>query len=138
MINPATQSATPEFTIALLMANAQAIVIRISHEIYLVYLRAGKILVHAMIIVVMQTKKNISSLISGNISLVAGSSPTVAPTIISTSKISANQRFFFPEVSGSLPLVSSTNTEDSPQVGINVSSAITTSVSPSRSTTSSR
>lgn len=91
-----------------------------------------------MIIVVMQTKKNISSLISGNISLVAGSSPTVAPTIISTSKISANQRFFFPEVSGSLPLVSSTNTEDSPQVGINVSSAITTSVSPSRSTTSSR
>ena len=42
MINPATQSATPEFTIALLMANAQAIVIRISHEIYLVYLRAGE------------------------------------------------------------------------------------------------
>ena len=62
----------------------------------------------------------------------------VAPTIISTSKINASQRFFFPEVSGSLPLVSSTNTEDSPQVGINVSSAITTSVSPSRSTTSSR
>jgi len=35
-----TKSATPEFTIALLIAKAQAIVIRISHEMYLVYLRA--------------------------------------------------------------------------------------------------
>lgn len=34
----ATASATPEFTIALLIAKAQAIVIRISQDIYLVYL----------------------------------------------------------------------------------------------------
>lgn len=32
----------PEFTIARLIANAQAMVIKISHEMYLVYLRAGK------------------------------------------------------------------------------------------------
>ena len=130
MMNLATQSATPEFTIALLIAKAQAIVIRISHEMYLVYLRAGNRFVHAIIIVVIE-KKNISSLISGNISLTIGSSPTVAPTIINTKRNKANQRFFFPAVSGSLPFVNSTNTEDSPHVGINVSSAITTRVSPS-------
>lgn len=33
----------PEFTIARLIANAQAMVIKISHEMYLVYLRAGKV-----------------------------------------------------------------------------------------------
>ena len=139
IMNSATLSATPEFTIALLMAKAQAIVIKISHEIYLVYLRAGKILVQAMIIVVTETKKNISSFMSGNISFTIGSSPTVAPAIIRINRINANQRFPFPGTGSlSLPLANNTNTEDSPQVGINVSSAITTNVSPSRKTTSSR
>ena len=61
------------------------------------------------------------------------------PKIIRISRIKANQRFFFPGTgSVSFPLASSTKTEDSPQVGTNVSSAITTKVSPSRSTTSLR
>ena len=129
----ATASATPEFTIALLIAKAQAIVIRISQDIYLVYLRAGNIFVQAIMIVVMETKKNISNLISGKASLTTGSSPTVAPTIINISKAKANQRFPFPGTgSVSLPLASNTNTEDSPQVFTKESSAITTSVSPSR------
>lgn len=112
----ATASATPEFTIALLIAKAQAIVIRISQDIYLVYLRAGNIFVQAIMIVVMETKKNISNLISGKASLTTGSSPTVAPTIINISKTKANQRFPFPGTgSVSLPLASNTNTEDSPR-----------------------
>ena len=56
-----------------------------------------------------------------------------APTIINISKTKANQRFPFPGTgSVSLPLASNTNTEDSPQVFTKESSAITTSVSPSR------
>ena len=99
------------------MAKAQAMVIRISQEMYLVYLRAGKIFVHAIIIVVTETKKNISSLISGNASFTTGNSPTVAPAIINISKIRANQRFPFPGTGSlSLPLANRTNTEDSPQV----------------------
>ena len=74
----------PEFTIARLIANAQAMVIKISHEMYLVYLRAGKSLVHAIITVVTAAKKNISSSTPGNSSSIKGNSPTVAPTIINT------------------------------------------------------
>ena len=103
------------------------------------YLRAGKILVQAMIMVVTETKKNISNFMSGNISFTTGSSPIVAPAIIRISRINANQRFPFPGIGSlSFPLANSTNTEDSPQVGMNVSSAITTNVSPSRKITSSR
>ena len=99
------------------MAKAHAIVIRISHEMYLVYLRAGKILVHAIMIVVTETKKNISNLIFGNASFTTGSSPTVAPVIIKISNKRANQRFPFPGTGSlSLPLANKTNTEDSPQV----------------------
>ena len=50
-------SATPEFTMARLIANAQAMVIKISHDIYFVYLRAGKSLVHAIITVVTAAKR---------------------------------------------------------------------------------
>jgi 3'-phosphoadenosine 5'-phosphosulfate sulfotransferase (PAPS reductase)/FAD synthetase len=106
MMYSATASATPEFTIALLMAKAQAIVIRISHDIYLVYLRAGKIFVHAIRMVVTDTKKNISSLISGKASFTAGSSPTVAPVIIRISRARANQRLpLLATGSVSLPLM---------------------------------
>ena len=116
-----------------LMAKAQAIVIRISHDIYLVYLRAGKIFVHAIRMVVTDTKKNISSLISGKASFTAGSSPTVAPVIIRISRARANQRLpLLATGSVSLPLASITKTEDSPHVCTKESSAITTKVSPSR------
>ena len=105
----------PEFTIARLIANAQAMVIKISHEMYLVYLRAGKSLVHAIITVVTAAKKNISSSTPGNSSSIKGNSPTVAPTIINTNKVNANQRFFLsPFGSVSLPLANNTNTEESP------------------------
>lgn len=69
-------------------------VIKISHDIYFVYLRAGKSLVHAIITVVTAAKKNISRSIPGSNSSIKGNSPTVAPTIISTNKVNANQRFF--------------------------------------------
>ena len=39
--------AKPEFSMALLIAKAQAIVIKISQEMYFVYFFGGKILVHA-------------------------------------------------------------------------------------------
>ena len=79
-------------------------------------LAGGNIFVQAIMIVVMETKKNISNLISGKASLTTGSSPTVAPTIINISKTKANQRFPFPGTgSVSLPLASNTNTEDSPR-----------------------
>ena len=65
MMYLATISATPELTIALLIAKAQAMVMSTSQEMYLVYFRAGKIFVHAMIMVVIETKKNISSCILG-------------------------------------------------------------------------
>ncbi len=136
MIPCAIISATPELTMARLIANAQAMVIKISHDIYLVYLRAGKSLVHAIITVVTAAKKNISRSIPGSSSSIKGSSPTVAPTIINTSKANANQRFFRPAFgSVSLPLASNTNTEESPHVEINESSAHKTSVSPSRNFT---
>ena len=133
MMYLATISATPELTIALLIAKAQAMVMSTSQEMYLVYFRAGKIFVQAMIMVVIETKKNISSCILGTASFTKGSSPMVAPTIINTSKAKASQRLPRPGTGSlSLPLASMTNTEDSPHVWINESSAITTSVSPSR------
>ena len=89
----AIKAAKPEFSIALLIAKAQAIVIRISQDIYLVYFFGGKILVHAIMMVVMQTKKNISSRISGNASFTTGNSPIVAPTIIKISKAMENSGF---------------------------------------------
>ena len=132
-------SATPEFTMARLIANAQAMVIKISHDIYFVYLRAGKSLVHAIITVVIAAKKNISRSIPGNNSSIKGNSPTVAPTIINTNKVNANQRFFLPAFgSVSLPLANNTNTEESPHVEINESSAHSTNVSPSRNFTRDR
>ena len=125
-------SAMPEFSIALAIAKAQAIVIKISHDMYLVYFFGGKIFVHAMMMVVMQAKKNISSCISGNISLNMGSSPMVAPTIIKMSKPSASQRFLGDTFScGSRPLANIRKTLDSPHVGMKVSSAQRTNVSPS-------
>ena len=137
MIYPANKSATPEFSMALLIAKAQAIVIRISHEIYLVYFCGGKILLHAIITVVMDTKKNISSLMpSGRYFSMPGSSPTVAPTIMNKSRKRVNQRFFFPAGSYSFPLASIRKTDDSPHVWIKLSSVSTTSVSPSRKLTS--
>ena len=117
---------------ALLMANAQAIVIKMSHEMYLVYFFGGKILVQAMMMVVMQTKKNISNRMLVMRSLTKGNSPTVAPTIMKISKLKANHRFFL-EIgsSGSLPLANKRKTLDSPQVGMKESSAHNTKVSPS-------
>ena len=113
----ATISATPELTIALLIAKAQAMVMSTSQEMYLVYFRAGKIFVQAMIMVVIETKKNISSCILGTASFTKGSSPMVAPAIISTSKAKANQRLPRPGTGSlSLPLANMTNTEDSPHV----------------------
>ena len=53
--------AKPEFSMALLIAKAQAIVIKISQEMYFVYFLGGKSFVHAMMIVVIQTKKNYPS-----------------------------------------------------------------------------
>ena len=135
----AIKAAKPEFSIALLIAKAQAIVIRISQDIYLVYFFGGKILVHAIMMVVMQTKKNISSRISGNASFTTGNSPIVAPTIIKISKPNASQRFLRETGSvPSLPLASKRKTLDSPHVGTNVSSAQRTSVSPSCNVTLSR
>ena len=78
--------ANPELFIALLIAKAQAIVTKISHEIYLVYFFGGKIFVHAMMIVVIHTKKNMSNFMPGTISFIKGNSPMVAPAIINTSK----------------------------------------------------
>ena len=49
IINSATASATPETLIARLIAKAEAIVIRMSHEINFVYFFAGKIFVQAII-----------------------------------------------------------------------------------------
>ena len=86
-----------------------------------------------MMMVVIETKKNMSSCMSGTASLTKGSSPTVAPTIISTNKASASQRLPRPGTGSlSLPLAIMTKTEDSPHVWMNESSAITTNVSPSR------
>ena len=61
----AIMEAKPEFSMALLIAKAQAIVIKISQEMYFVYFLGGKSFVHAMMIVVIQTKKNISKRILG-------------------------------------------------------------------------
>ena len=139
MMYPASKSATPEFSMALLMAKAQAMVIRISHEIYLVYFCGGNILLHAIITVVMDTKKNISSLMpSGRYFSMPGSSPTVAPTIMNRSRKRVNQRFFLPAGSYSFPLASIRKTDDSPHVWMKLSSVSTTSVSPSRKLTSLR
>ena len=126
MIWRAIKAAKPEFSMALLIANAQAIVIKISHEMYLVYFFGGKILVHAMMIVVMETKKNMSN------RMLVIRSPTVAPTIMKISKLKANHLFFL-EIgsSGSLPLANKRKTLDSPQVGMKESSAHNTKVSPS-------
>ena len=124
---------------ALLMANAQAIVIKMSHEMYLVYFFGGKILVQAMMMVVMQTKKNISNRMLVMRSLTKGNSPTVAPTIMKISKPKANQRFRLETGSSdSLPFASNRKTLDSPQVGMKDSSAQSTKVSPSWSTTLSK
>ena len=117
---------------ALLIANAQAMVIRISHEIYFVYLRAGKRLVHAIITIVTEAKKNISNFKEGKCSLKKGNSPIVAPMIIINSKTKANNLFFFPACgSTSSPFAIIKNTEESPHVFTNDSSAISTKVSPS-------
>ena len=129
----AIKSATPEFTIALLMAKAQAMVTSISHDIYLVYFCGGNNLVQAIMTVVIETKKNISRCSpSGNMLLTAGSSPIVDPAIIRTNNTKANQRFFLPAGSLSFPLVNIKKTEDSPHVLMKLSSASTTRVSPSR------
>ena len=49
-------SAKPEFSMALLIANAQAMVIKISQDIYFVYFRAGNSLVQAIAMVVTHTR----------------------------------------------------------------------------------
>ena len=132
MIAFAIMSAMPEFVMALLMAKAQAMVIKMSHEMYFVYFRAGKILAHAMMTAVTAAKKNMSSFNSGKVSWNQGSSPTVAPTIISTSKNRANVRLR-QLTCGSLscPLAIIRKTEESPHVFTNESSAKSTNVSPS-------
>lgn len=131
--------AKPEFSMALLIAKAQAIVIKISQEMYFVYFFGGKILVHAMMIVVMQTKKNISKRILGTASFTTGNSPTVAPVIIKINSPKASQRFFLDTGSvASLPFANIKKTLDSPHVGIKESSAHNTKVSPSCNTTVSR
>ena len=76
----------------LLMAKAQAMVTSTSHDMYLLYLRALNIPVHAMMTVVTQTKKNMSNLNPGTQAFMKGSSPTVAPTIMKASRMKANQR----------------------------------------------
>ena len=62
----ATQSARPELVIAVLMANAEAMVIRISHEINFEYFFGGNICVNAIMTVTTDAQKNISSLTEGN------------------------------------------------------------------------
>ena len=124
---------TPGEDEQVLMKQLHPEAILLTHDIYFVYLRAGKIFVHAIIMVVTETKKNISSFIFGKASFTAGSSPTVAPVIINNNRISANRRLpLLATGSVSLPLANITNTEDSPQVCTKESSAITTNVSPSR------
>ena len=114
-------------------------VIRISQDMYLVYFFGGKSLVQAIIMVVTQAKKNISNFIPGTASFIKGNSPIVAPPIINTSKVKARMRFFFDSPGTlSLPLATIKNTRDSPQVGINWSSAQRMRVSPSRICTSLR
>lgn len=138
MIPCAMTSATPEFTMARLIANAQAMVIKISHDIYLyIYVpeKFGPCHYHSRY----SCEKNISRSIPGSNSSIKGNSPTVAPTIINTNKVNANQRFFLPAFgSVSLPLANNTNTEESPHVEINESSAHSTNVSPSRNFTRDR
>ena len=131
--------ATPELLMALLMAKAQAMVMRMSQDMYFVYFLGGKSLVHAMMMVVTQTKKNMSNFIPGTRSFIAGNSPTVAPTIMNTSSAVASRRL--PRLSlgtTSLPLDTMRNTRESPQVGMNWSSAQRIRVSPSSSVILSR
>ena len=89
MMMSAILSANPEFCMPFEMAKAQAIVTKTSQLMYLLYLRGLNIFAQAMMTVVTQTKKNMSNLKPGTASLTNGNSPTVAPTIIKTSKIRA-------------------------------------------------
>ena len=115
---------------ALLIPNAQAIVIKISQVIYFVYFLGGNNFIQAITTVVILTKKNISSFIPGIALRTQGNSPNVAPTIIKINRPKAIHFFFFETcVSVSFPFANIKNTRDSPQVGTNVSSAHKTKVS---------
>ena len=123
----------PEFCIALLIAKAEAMVMRMSQEINFVYLRAGKMFITAIITVTTQTKKNMSNFMPGTSPCAHGNSPIAAPNIMSARSTMVNQRFLRP-IADSFWRVSATSRkkEESPQLRINLSSASTTTVSPSR------
>ena len=104
-------------------------VINTSHEMNFVYFLGLNIPVQAIITVVTQTKKNISKFSPGRACSTTGSSPTVAPIIITNNRIMARYFFFFP-ISGSASNTDNIkNTRLSPHVGIKVPSASRINVS---------
>ena len=100
---------------ARLMASAEAIVMRMSHEMNFVYFLAGKIPKQAISTATMQTQKNMSSVRPGIRSAMKGMLPNVAPAIMMTNSPRASH-FFQRGQAGrcSEPLLNIRKTRDSP------------------------